>query len=503
MLSRLRISGRGGSGRLWRAFSTVGSKSTGHPASVCVVGAGPAGFYTAESLLRMANGRFNLKLSIVERLAVPFGLVRFGVAPDHPEVKYVENVFQGLLENPSVDFFGNVAVGRDVTVPELMQMYDAVVLACGAESNRDLGLPSEHLQNIFSARDFVGWYNAHPDFTNLPVDLSRITDAVVIGNGNVALDVARILMRNYEELAKTDISNHALSTLKRSMIRRVHVVGRRGLAQAAWTAKEVREILHAVSSVAPIVADENDLNVSSVDEQELQSNRSRRRCVHIMKDAYSKGRASEELAGRKELVFHFRRAPVEFLPDDHGNVMRADFLRTVLEGDAGRQRVVGLDDGDRLKLPAQLVVKSVGYKSVPLDGVPFDPKGSTVPNDRGKVAGEERLFVSGWLKRGPSGIIATNKWDAEETSSMAISHLSKVRDTSGTGLLGNVRLSELLRKRSVKAVALSGWNLIDAEERKRGSEQDRPRSKISSTEALLKHAASAEILPTAEENSEL
>mmetsp|Transcript_27308 Transcript_27308/g.106734 ORF Transcript_27308/g.106734 Transcript_27308/m.106734 type:complete len:289 (-) Transcript_27308:61-927(-) len=288
------------------------------------------------------------------------------------------------------------------------------------------------------------------------------------------------------------------------MIKRVHVVGRRGLAQAAWTAKEVREILHSVPSVAPLVADENDLKVSSVDEQELQSNRSRRRCVHIMKDAYSKGRASEELAGtKKELVFHFRRAPVEFLPDDHGKVVRADFLRTVLEGDAGRQRVVGLDDGNRLKLPAQLVVKSVGYKSVPLAGVPFDPKGSTVPNDRGKVSGEERLFVSGWLKRGPSGIIATNKWDAEETSSMAISHLSRVCDTPRTGLLGSVRLSELLQKRLVNAVPLSGWNSIDAEERKRGSEQDRPRSKIASTEALLKQAAATEIVPTAEEGSEL
>ncbi|TKY60872.1 NADPH:adrenodoxin oxidoreductase [Spatholobus suberectus] len=459
------------------------------PLRVCVVGSGPAGFYTAEKMLKAHQ---HAQVDIIDRLPTPFGLVRSGVAPDHPETKIVINQFSKVAQHERCSFWGNVTLGSSISLSELRQLYHVVVLAYGAESDRSLGIPGENLKGIHSAREFVWWYNGHLDGRNLEPDLKSTDTAVILGQGNVALDVARVLLRPTTELATTDIASHALATLEESSIRVVYLVGRRGPAQAACTAKELREILgiHNVD----VFIQESDLLLTPVDEEELKSNRIQRRVYELLSKAAT-SKPKHAGLNQRELHFVFFRKPDSFQEskDRASHVSGVHFEKTVLKGvSPGKQIAVGAGEFEDIK--CGMVLKSIGYKSVPVEGLPFDHKKGIVPNDRGRVLSdtadpsvlEKGLYVCGWLKRGPTGIIATNLYCAEETVWSISKDLEKggLISSSVSPKPGRDGLLQLLHDRDVKIVSFSDWEKIDSEERRLGSSRNKPREKLTTWEEL-------------------
>ncbi|KAF5459015.1 hypothetical protein F2P56_023006 [Juglans regia] len=478
--------------RTWlsRRFSSVSS----HPLQVCVVGSGPAGFYTAEKMLKAHQGA---QVDIIDRLPTPFGLVRSGVAPDHPETKIVVNQFSRAAQHERCSFFGNVTLGSSLSLAELRELYHVVVLAYGAESDRVLGIPGEDLIGIHSAREFVWWYNGHPDCKNLDLELKNTDTAVILGQGNVALDVARILLRPATELATTDIASHALAALEESSIRKVYLVGRRGPVQAACTAKELREVLGIKDLYIQI--QEADLLKTPKDEEEIKNNRIQRRVYELLSKAATTGH-SYPRSGQRELHFVFFRKPDIFLDSDErrGHVSGVHFEKTVLKDVGGGKRVaVGTGQFDDLQ--CGMVLKSIGYKSVPVVGLPFDHQKGVVPNIRGRVLHntsedptllEEGLYVCGWLKRGPTGIIATNLYCAEETVASILEDLDKgvLATKSFSPKPGREGLLHLLDNRNVRVVPFNGWEKIDSTERRVGSLKNKPREKLATWEELLKAA---------------
>ncbi|XP_031100658.1 NADPH:adrenodoxin oxidoreductase, mitochondrial-like isoform X1 [Ipomoea triloba] len=438
---------------LSRSFTTVSSSSP----RVCIVGSGPAGFYTADKILKAQE---EAQVDIIDRLPTPFGLVRSGVAPDHPETK--------------------------------------VVLCYGAESDRALGIPGEDLTGIYSAREFVWWYNGHPDCRNLAPDLKNTDTAVVVGQGNVALDVARVLLRSTFELAKTDISSHALAALEESCIRKVFVVGRRGPVQASFTAKELREILGIKNLYIHI--EEADLHKTPADEEVLKNNRINRR-IHELLSKAAISTAPYPTPGQRELHFVFFRKPERFLESDarSGHVAGVKFERTIIREDVGSGKQIAVGTGQFDDLECRLVLKSIGYKSVCVEGLPFDPQNGIVPNIRGRVLSdstgdltevEKGLYVCGWLKRGPTGIIATNLYCAEETVASISEDIKKgiLPSTSGSSKPGREGLLRLLDSRNSTVIPFEGWQKIDAEEKRRGLLKNKPREKLTSWEELLEVA---------------
>lgn len=456
---------------------------------VCVVGSGPAGFYTAEKVLKAHQ---EAEVDIIDRLPTPFGLVRSGVAPDHQETKIVVNQFSRVALNERCSFFGNVLLGSSVSLSELREMYHVVVLAYGAESDRVVGVPGEGLEGIHSAREFVGWYNGHPDCSDLDPDLKRTDTAVILGQGNVALDVARILLRPTTELAKTDIASHALDSLQKSSIRKVYLVGRRGPVQAACTAKELREVLGIKDLYIRIV--EADLSKSAADEVEVKNSRIRRR-VHELLTKAASSQPSNPTPGQRELHFVFFRRPEQFLgsDDSSGKVTGVRLEKTILKEDDGSGRQSAVGTGQFEDLECGLVLKSIGYKSVPVDGLPFDHHKGIVPNISGRVLSAENailengLYVAGWLKRGPTGIIATNLYCAEETVTSIMEDLNGVLNLN-LPKPGRVGLEQLLDSRGVRYVPFSGWEKIDLKEKSMGELKCKPREKLTRWEELLKAA---------------
>lgn len=474
--------------QLARRFSSFIS----NPIRVCVVGGGPAGFYTAEKMLK-AHPR--AQVDIIDRLPTPFGLVRSGVAPDHPETKIVVNQFSRVAQNDRCSFFGNVSLGSSVSLSEVREMYHLVVLAYGAESDRELGIPGEGLAGILSAREFVWWYNGHPDCTHLAPDLKNTDTAVILGQGNVALDVARILLRPTMQLATTDIASHALAALEESSIRKVYLVGRRGPAQAACTTKELREVLGIKDLYVHI--QEADLLKSPADEEELKNNRIKRRIHELLSKAANSG-CSSPSSGQRELHFVFFRKPDRFLdPDDKsGHVSGVRFEKTMLQESDGSGKQIAVGTGQFEDLGCGMVLKSIGYKSVPVDGLPFVHSKGVVPNIRGRVLSdasgdctqiEEGLYVCGWLKRGPTGIIGTNLYCAEETVASISEDVEQGALTS-MAKPGREGLVHLLDSRNVRVVPFSSWEKIDAQEKRLGSLKGKPREKLATWKELLEAA---------------
>ncbi|XP_060970826.1 NADPH:adrenodoxin oxidoreductase, mitochondrial isoform X1 [Cannabis sativa] len=475
---------------LSRAFSTVSS----HPLRVCIVGSGPAGFYTAEKMLKAHQ---EAQVDIVDRLPTPFGLVRSGVAPDHPETKVVVNQFSRVAQHERCSFFGNVFLGSSISLCELRKLYDVVVLAYGAESDRVLGIPGEDLAGIYSAREFVWWYNGHPDCVGLNPDLKSTDTAVILGQGNVALDVARILLRPTAELATTDIASHALAALKESNIRKVYLVGRRGPVQAACTTKELRELLGIRDLYVHI--QKEDLHKTPVDEEELKNNRIQRRIYELLSKAVTTG-PSHPSPGQRELHFVFFRKPDRFLQSHEriSHVAGVRLEKTSLHGvEPGKQIAVGTKQFE--DLGCGMALKSIGYKSKPVDGLPFDNQQGIVPNIKGRVLSdtstdsqlvEEGLYVCGWLKRGPSGIIGTNLYCAEETVASISEDVEQglLKSTSRSPKPGREGLLQLLDDRNVRVLPFTAWEKIDSEERRRGSINNKPREKLATWEELLKVA---------------
>ncbi|XP_047960003.1 NADPH:adrenodoxin oxidoreductase, mitochondrial isoform X1 [Salvia hispanica] len=477
-------------GRIARCFSTTSSS----PLRICVVGSGPAGFYTAEKLLKAHE---SVEVDIIDRLPTPFGLVRSGVAPDHPETKVVINQFSRVAQNERCSFFGNVSLGSSVTLLELRNMYNAVVLAYGAESDRSLGIPKEELAGIYAAREFVWWYNGHPDCRNLAPDLKSSDTAVILGQGNVALDVARILLRPIEELARTDIASHALAALEESSIRKVYLVGRRGPVQAACTAKELREIL-GIKDLGVYIKPA-DLVTTPADEIEMKNSRIRRRVHELLSKAVTPG--CTPVASQRELHFVFFRKPDMFLESDDksGHVGGIRLEKTALKdvGDDELVKQVAVGTGVYEDISCGLALKSIGYKSVAVDGLPFDTNKGIVPNDRGRVLADAShghlqhdigLYVCGWLKRGPTGIIGTNLHCAEETISCISEDLNRGALASASTKPGREGLRQVLDSRNTRVVPFDGWGKIDCEERRRGSLKNKPREKLATWEELLEVA---------------
>ena len=434
----------------------------GEPLRVAVVGSGPAGFYAAAALLAADPPA---EVDLIERLPTPWGLVRLGVAPDHPNIKAVSRAFEKTAALPGFRFFGNVEVGRDVTHHELTSLYDAVVYAVGAQTDRRLGIPGEDLPGSWAATEFVAWYNGHPDFQQLEFDLSH-ERAVVIGNGNVALDVARMLALTPEELATTDTTDRAIEAINGAGVRELLVVGRRGPVQAAWTPVEVGELGELAG--ADIVVDPADLELDPESEAELAASPPtvRRNVEHLRRYA------ATPPAGKPRVIrLRFFTSPVAILGD--GKVEAIELARNELVG--GR----AVQTEDRETIACGVVFRSVGYHGVPVPGVGFDEGSGTVPNDGGRV--EPGVYAAGWIKRGPSGVIGTNKKDATETVQLLLAD-------AAAGLLTRTddgSLEQLLEARGVEAVLYAGWEAIDRAERTAGEPHGRPRVKLATWDDLL------------------
>jgi ferredoxin--NADP+ reductase len=434
---------------------------------VAVVGSGPAAFYAAGALL---NADPPAEVDMIERLPTPWGLVRLGVAPDHPNIKAVSRAFEKIAQRPGFRFFGNVEVGRDVTHDELVGLYDAVVYSVGAQTDRRLGIPGEDLPGSWPATAFVAWYNGHPDFQDLVFDLSHPT-AVVIGNGNVAIDCVRMLALTAEELAPTDTIDDASAAIAGAGITDLVMLGRRGPVQAAFTPPELKELGELAG--ADVVVDPADLKLDPESERELEADRERvRRNVDLLREY-----AARSLTGKpRRIVLRFLSSPVAILGEER--VEGVEVVRNELALENGR--LVARPTGNTEVIPAGLVLRSVGYKGVPLPGVPFDEQRGVIPNEGGRVGGAERTYVAGWIKRGPSGVIGTNKKDATETVDLLLedARAGRLRADGGD-------LALLLGQKGVRHVELDGWRAIDAVERSAGEPLGRPRVKLRTWDELL------------------
>ena len=512
----------GGSISCWHRY--LSSDTPEKCYNIAIVGSGPSGCYTAKYLLSSFdkmraknNNAATCKIDMLERLPTPYGLVRYGVAPDHPEVKNVENDFAALFENNSenkrMTFWGNVEVGNDtdgVSVEELRLLYDVVVLAYGCESDRKLGLAGEdQLSGILSAREFVAWYNGHPHFEHIGAQVEQALgeggEVVVIGQGNVALDCARILGKGQQGLYDTDIASRALSVIGDG-VPVVTVVGRRGHVQGAFTIKELRELtkLEEEGYGTRFVVDQGELDLgatsSSQEELAQKGGRPKVRIDKLLRDAAAKTSEKNDSA-LKEIRLRFLLSPTSFEPleSDASSVGAVLCERTRLDGEPGKQVAVGT--GQEERIPAKLVLVSIGYKGVPLSGLEpwFDDRRGVVTNQGGKVDDAKDslggLYVSGWLKRGPSGIIGTNIMDAKDTVVNIVNDLLRSGDSEDAVDAvdkGNAstRLDSLLKERKVPVVAWSNFELIDKEEtsaaRRRSDNQ--PREKITDLQDLLEAA---------------
>jgi ferredoxin--NADP+ reductase len=457
-----------------------------HPLRVAIVGAGPAGFYAAGQLL--GQGEPPVRVDLFDRLPTPHGLVRAGVAPDHPKIKSVTRVYEKTAALPGFRFLGGVEVGRDLTHEELAAHYHAVMYAIGTAGDKRLGIPGEELPGSHGAAEFVAWYNGHPDYADRDFDLSAQT-AVVVGNGNVALDVARMLALSHEELAVTDIADHALHALRNSDVREVVVLGRRGPAQAAFTNPELREL--ADLQLADVIVDPAEAELDAASRAWLESDAAdptnRRNVETIQRYA-----ATPPAGKPRRVVLRFLRSPVEIVGS--GRVQAVVVERNELvPGPDGALRA--RSTGERETIPAGLVFRSIGYIGSPLPGVPFDERRSTIHNDGGRVTdpGTGRplpgVYAAGWIKRGPSGVIGTNKKCAQESTRALLEDLAA--DRLPEPAADAERLPDELRARGVRVVEYDGWQAIDRHERSLGEPHGRPRVKLVRREELYAHAGSA------------
>lgn len=446
-----------------------------NPLRVAIVGSGPSGFYAAEALLKLP---LTISVDMIERLPVPFGLVRHGVAPDHPKLKVPAMVFDKIAQSPGFRFFGNVTVGTDVSLEQLKATHHAVIFASGAESDRRLNIPGEDLPGSHTATAFVGWYNGHPDHRDAQFNLSGEV-AVVIGQGNVAIDVARILSKPIDELRKTDIAAHALEVLAESRVREVHLIGRRGPAQAKFTNKELRELGEIPGCSCAVSAADLTLNAASAVELEDKANFVATKNVEILQPwAHD---TSPDARGRR-IVFHFLQAPVRIEGDSR--VQRIVLERGRLSGEPFRQEAVGT--GETSALSCDLVFRSIGYRGRPIPGVPFDESRGVIPNDAGRVVGSAGTYVAGWIKRGPSGIIGTNRADAVATVQSLQADLSQIDPSPKPGASG---LFGTGKQPGATVVDYADWLRIDREEQRRGALADKPREKFTRVADMLACAA--------------
>jgi ferredoxin--NADP+ reductase len=441
---------------------------------IAIVGSGPSGFFAAEAVLKSDAAAC---VDMFDRLPTPYGLVRSGVAPDHQEIKQVVRVFDTLAKNTKFAFFGNVEVGCDIPLDALRSRYDAVILAYGASAGISLPIPGSDLAQNITATDFVGWYNGHPDFTGLDPRFDH-DSAVVVGHGNVAIDVARILLSDHARLAKTDIADHALEALQQSQVRRVYLVGRRGPLQASFTSAELRGLL-GMPDVRIVI----DRDALQLDEQErafleLPANAAIKRNIDVINKAAAR---DSSRATRKELHLRFLASPVAI--EGPARVSAVHFARNRLEGPVhDREAVSGAES---FSVMAGLTIACIGFRGRPLENVPFDTRRGIIPNVEGLVTGAARtgaapLYVTGWIKRGATGIIGTNRADAGQTVRTLLSDFREGRwQVKPDGRRPNMPLKS-------SRIDFADWRRIDDAECRAGLEAGRPRRKIVSIDTMLK-----------------
>lgn len=440
---------------------------------IAVVGAGPAGFFLVDKLLGQTD--LPVQVDLFERLPTPYGLVRFGVAPDHEKIKNVTRSFDKAAGKTGFRFFGNVDVGRGLSVDDLRHHYHAVCFTTGAQTDRQMGIPGEQLEGSHPATAFVAWYNGHPDFRDCEFDLSA-ERAAVIGVGNVAVDVARILCRDPEELATTDIADYALDALRRSRVKEVLLLGRRGPAQAAFTTPEVKELGELAGCDTLALAGEVALDPLSRAAVEREDDAADRRKLEVLEELGQRTATGQP----RRLVLRFLVSPIEILGDEQGRVRAIRLARNRLVERNGS--LAAEATGETEEIPVGLVFRSVGYRGVPIPGVPFDERRGIVPNEGGRVLDPATgrplpgLYVAGWIKRGPSGVIGTNKPDAGETADALLADARAGR-LPAPGPAPDA-VDALVRERHPDVLTWADWLRLGAHEAAVGKASGRPRCKV-------------------------
>ena len=448
--------------------------STQNSLRVAIVGAGPSGMYAADALCK---AKIDCQIDIFDRLPTPYGLLRGGVAPDHQKMKSLESFYDRIFtKNDNVAFYGNVAIGTDLNIQTLKTYYDAIVIACGAESDRQLNIDGEDLAGSFAATEFVGWYNGHPDYQNRQFNFSGKSVAI-IGQGNVAIDVCRILAKTPAELADSDIAQHALDALADSKITDIHLIGRRGPVQAAFTKLEIKELGELAE--CDVVVNKADLNLGASCQSELEESNKAQKNVEIL----------TEFAGRptgtksKRIHIHFFKSPIAISGTD--NVTSITLGTNTLSGEPNAQRAS--DTGERAELTVDMIFRSVGYRGTGLKDVPFDEKRGVIPNQDGQVVDTEGkemngCFVVGWIKRGPSGVLGTNKPDSQKTIDTLLAKRDQLEEAP---MRDTDHLLKLLTAKGVRVVTFEDWKKIDAVEKETGQKVGKPREKFISVADML------------------
>ena len=446
---------------------------------VAIIGAGPSGFYAAEYLQKQVE---NVQIDMFDRLPTPYGLVRGGVAPDHAKIKSVTKIYHRIATQPNFRFLGHVTLGKDVTVEDLKARYHAIIYAMGAQTDRSLGIPGEDLPGSYAATEFVGWYNAHPDYCDYDFQLDQVKRVAVIGVGNVAMDVTRILAKSVGELADTDIADYALDALAKSTVQEVYVFGRRGAAQAAFTNPEIKEL--GELELADCVVDPQELELDQHSQAFIDSGEDRKatRNVTILRDF------SERTSDGKprQIILRFLQSPLEVLGDEKVEAIKMVKNELYLN-DQGVLRPRATEETETI--PIDLVFRSVGYRGVPVPDVPFYDRWGIIPNIDGRVVTEHGSnevqtgeYVVGWIKRGPSGVIGTNKPDSIATVKCLLEdwEADRLRQPNTQD-----DIHELLAQRGTRAVSFADWERIDAAEQRAGEAQGRPRVKFAQIDAML------------------
>ncbi len=461
-------------------MTLVGTET--NPLRVAIIGSGPAAFYAADELLKQKD--FAIEIDMFDRLPTPFGLVRGGVAPDHQKIKSVTKVYDGIASHPRFRFYGNVEYGQHIKLIDLKEHYHQILFATGAQTDRRMGIPGEDLDGSHPATEFVAWYNGHPDYRDRIFDLSHERVAVV-GVGNVAIDVARILCLTPKELAETDMADYAIEALSHSQVKEVHLLGRRGPAQAAFTNPEIKEVGELEDADAITLSNEVQLDELSLAELASLNDRSLNKKVEIIQ-SYAQPRS---VSKARKLYIRFLVSPVEMIGSDQGKVCALKLVHNVLyKTEAGTLSPKAIDQFEQLNVG--LVFRSVGYRGVPLPEVPFNDRYGVIMNDKGRVIEVESKqpvigeYASGWIKRGPSGVIGTNKPDSVET----VTHM--LEDLKSGSILQPAQpevasMQELVKQRQPKFFSYPDWKKLDELEVAKGQPLGRPRVKFTSVEEMI------------------
>ncbi len=450
---------------------------------VAIVGSGPAGFFAADHLFK--NNELNIEIDMYDKLPTPFGLVRSGVAPDHQKIKTVTKVYDKIAANPKFKFFGLIEYGHHITLEDLKHHYHQVLFATGAQTDRRLNIPGEDLNRSHTATEFVAWYNSHPDFADLEFDLSGEKIAI-IGMGNVAVDVARILCRSEEELSKTDIAGYAFEKLVNSNVKEVFMIGRRGPAQAAFTNPELKELGNLDMADCLILKEESQLDDLTTQYLSDNPERSIERKLEMISE-YSNHTKTKE----KSLTIRFLLSPTEIIPDEDGNVKAIKLVKNALsKSDDGSLRPKATEENEILEV--DMVFRSIGYSGIPLPEIPFKESWGIIPNNNGRITdiSEENtltgLYCTGWIKRGPTGVIGTNKTDSAETVALMIEDINN-NNTFQPENTESKKIEALIKERNPEYVDYEDWLKIDSEEIARGEKEGRPRVKFTKIDDIKKH----------------